>query len=119
MRDASAKNLCAMLVQRNLMHDASAKNLCAMLVQRNLMHDANAKDYELTESSLDSLGYRLEKRTPDIIIDVVRAVRATSPKEKKDSLSSSEEASERPGLCEIKGAKFQEHVREEGGMPSC
>ena len=85
------------------------------------MRDADAKDYELTDSSsdnlgyrpreltnssLDSLGYRPEKRTPDIMTNVVWAVRATSPIEKKDSLSSSEEASKRLEPCEIEGAKF-------------
>ena len=104
--DVGAKNPCAMLGQRNLMRDASAKNLCAMLAQWNLTYDADAKDCELIDSSLDSLGYQPEKRTPDIMTDVVRAVRATNPKEKKDSLFSPEEASKRQEPCEIEGAKF-------------
>ena len=51
-------------------------------------HNANANDYELTDSSPDSLGYRPEKGTLDIMTDFIQAVRATSPKEKKDSLFS-------------------------------
>ena len=54
--------------------------------------DADAKDYELTDSSLNSLGYQLEE-TPDIMTNVVQVVRATSPKERKGNLSSPEEAS--------------------------
>ena len=69
---------------------------------------------ELTNSSPDSLGYRPEKRTPDIMTDVVRAVRATRPKEKKAHLSSPDEASKWLESCKKEGAKSRECAKEEG-----